>query len=146
MNATNSGSSLCCCLYTFHRPHQSNNMPGLQLLGFAGGHPAKITVDLSSPHSSLSESFMFQNAINSVLGPGGNYYIITSLSIPSEGGYYNSHRFQLAGSVTCQSDVILGNDWLSACRAVLRGNTLGRPASETALSLPEGHEWSQSGM
>jgi len=121
-------------------------MRHLRLIGITDGNPANITVDTTSPYSFVSEAFLFQNNINPILDKSGRNHRRASLSVPSVGGYYTSHEFCLVCSVTCKSDVVLGADWVSKCRPVLKDNTFGQPSPETIRSLTDGHTWIANGM
>ena len=97
-------------LCSFRCTSTPTHMQHLHLLGFAGGNPVVFDVDPSSPHSSISEVFLFRSDVNSLLNASGRRYQKISLSIPSLRGFYTSKDFTLLSSVVCDSDVVLGAD------------------------------------
>lgn len=102
-------------------------------------------VDLSSPHSSLTKSFLFQHNINPVLNARGHDVHRATLLIPSLGGFYTSSNFPLDGAMGGYGDVTLGTDWLSVCRPTSMMNSFGHPSPHTVDHLPGGHMWTASG-
>lgn len=128
------------------RPHSISNMHQLRVLGFADGNAAVFAIDSSSPHSSVSESFLFRCGINPILNASGVNTRRLTLLVPTAGGYYTSHKFHLTCSFKCGDDVILGRDWLSECRPNLGHNTLGHPAGHVTEGLPGNQRWTADGM
>lgn len=120
-------------------------MHRLRILGYAGGNPALFTVDPSYPRSSFAPAFLYRNDINPKLDSEGCHCQTLTLSVPSLGGYYTSANFPVIASVVNNCDVILGADWLSECKPVVRGNTFGHPAECTVDSMPDGHGWIANG-
>lgn len=121
-------------------------MHQLRVLGFADGNAAVFAIDSSSPHSSVSESFLFRCGINPILNASGVNTRRLTLLVPTAGGYYTSHKFHLTCSFKCGDDVILGRDWLSECRPNLGHNTLGHPAGHVTEGLPGNQRWTADGM
>ena len=120
-------------------------MNHLRILGFAGAHPAVFIVDLASPCSFISHGYLYSNDINPALDANGRLKQEITLSVPSLGGFYTSLCFPLSCSHAHDCDVILGQDWLTECRPVVRGNALGLPASANVEALPANHTWTSSG-
>ena len=135
----------CFVSFPSSDPVALSTMHPLRVLGTADGNPAVFVIDLSSPHSSVSEAFLFRSGINPLLNTSGCHYQKLTLSVPSLGGYYTSPCFSLAGSVMSKSDIVLGNDWISQCRPGFSGNALGCPANETVKTLPGAHKWTANG-
>lgn len=136
---------LSALLFNTKYVHSTSRMGHPRVLGFAEEKPAVISVDPSSPHSSIAEGFLFRNNINPIFDPSGRRKYKATLSIPSLGGFYTSRCFPMLCSVLCDTDVVIGRDWLSECRAVFRGNTFGHPAPATVSGLPDGHKWTANG-
>ena len=128
-----------------HSRPTTNTMGLLRLLGFSEGNPATIMVDTASPHSFISEEFLFQNNLNPFLDASGHNHRKASLSVPSMGGYYTSNHFLLLCSVTCESDIVLGADWLSQCRPVFSDNAFGCPSDDSIHRLAGSHGWAGDG-
>ena len=120
-------------------------MCSLCLLGFADRKPAGFIIDKSYPHSSISEAFLFQNNINTVLDSSGCNHQNITLSVPSLGGYYTSPHFPMQGSILCNSDMVLSADWLSQCQPTLCMNAFGQPVPDMVDNLTDGHTWTADG-
>lgn len=139
-------TQLCLLHFTYSLFSPLTSMPLLCILGLAAGKPAVFTVDPSLPLSFITHSFLFCHNINMVTVPNGRQQQKISLSIPSLGGYYNSVLFSLWCSFTSDCDVVLGRDWLSVCRPIIRGNIFSLPGTDTVDGLPEHHSWTADGM
>src|ERR1700679_1077678 len=73
--------------------------------------PAKLVAhNYAQSHASIN-----QNDMNPTLVHNGASYYDASLSMASKGGFYTSFDFRLTCSVSCQTNIILGADWLSRC-------------------------------
>lgn len=116
-----------------------------RLLGFVDGRPATFLVDPSSPHSTISRSFLFQNNVNATLNARGRDFHRATLLIPTLGGFYTSSSFYLLGAVGDDGDITLGADWLSFCRPTSNVNSFGHPSPDTVTHLPDGHMWTACG-
>ena len=138
-------TQLATLIVVFTLTQHATAMISLSILGLVDGKPAKISIDQACPSSSISGAFLYRNDMNPLLDSSGLNHQKVTLSTPSLGGYYTSSQLSLVYSVASGSDVVLGADWVSACRPLMCGNALTRPAPETVGNLPDGHTWTATG-
>jgi hypothetical protein len=123
----------------------SSTTMSIQLLGYADSNPCNFVVDRASPTSQVSTAFLFRTSLHCHLDSTGCQYARLTISVPSQGGVYTSTSLHLLTSATCAADVVLGADWLAACRVTTAVNVLLAPSQETVQMLSEGHRWSMNG-
>jgi hypothetical protein len=117
-----------------------------RILGYADAKPAVFEVDRATPRTHVSAAFLFHNSLNAQLNSAGVNCARLTIKVPSQGGYYTSLDLWLVCSVTQTADVVLGADWISACRATTMANVLRQPAQETLQTLPGEHNWVADGI
>jgi hypothetical protein len=123
----------------------SSTTMSLQLLGYTDSNHCNFVVDRASPTSEVSAAFLFRTSLHCHLDSTGCQYARLTISVPSQGGVYTSTNLHLSTSATCAADVVLGADWLAACRVTMAVNVLLAPSQDTVQMLPEGHQWSTNG-
>jgi hypothetical protein len=113
----------------------------LRVLGYADEKACTFALDPALPHSQVSPAFLFRNSLHPRLGTSGRACGILTVLVPSQGGYYTSENIRFAFNKTNGSDVVLGADWMSACRVMTAANTVLSPSLESVSRLPSGHVW-----
>jgi len=107
------------------------------------GVPARIKIDHTVPSSVLSLSFAGRHNIpRSVIANSSSVQYTASGPVvlaTTQGWIHSTQPFHVSFMTDC--DVLLGQDWVSACQPTLSYGYLQPPSAETVSKWPCGHIW-----
>jgi hypothetical protein len=120
-------------------------MNTLRMLGYANDKPCSLVLDRASPHCRVSSAFLFRNSLHARLNSSGCEFAQLDISVPTQGGYYAASQLTLACSVACDTDIVLGADWLPAPLVVTTTNFIRPPPADLLGIMPDGLVWKGDG-
>ena len=114
------------------------------LVGLISSVPVSVTIQPGVPTSTITLSAAYRLELLPLFDRSGLYTCNTSLSVPTNNGFYTSKVTLQCSHTPGECDIILGSDWTSACGATLctDGSGLVDPPHPAVTSLPPGHCWS----
>ena len=120
-------------------------MTTLDIHGFLFERRVTIHLDSSSPTSKISPSIAHALNLATIFVESGQLTCTANLVTPTIGGYYSSHLDFVVG-YNLPADIVLGADWIPACRpvldedhaslAIIRGPSTTTPVSRAFASFP----------
>ena len=116
--------------------------PTTPFAAFIGRSPVMILLDPTSENSCISPVLVHRLDLPCSFGISGVQLATANLNVPTDDGGYDSHlSFTVSYGLT--SNIILGNDWFTACKPILaddRSRFL-RPTPSTVENLQCPHSW-----
>ena len=130
------------CAHVLLFPSPTASMTTVPLSALIGQSPVTILLDNSSDGSRISPVLVQKLDIPCSFGKSGAQLATANLHVPTDDGGYDS-RLSFLVSYDLTSDIVLGNDWLTACEPILaddRSRFL-RPLPSIVDHLPPCHSW-----
>lgn len=103
-----------------------------------------MVVQPTTTMSTISFSTVYRLGLLPILNQFGHYVCDSSLSVPTDGGFYTSQiPLRCCHTPEEESDVVLGSDWVSVNGATFSadGSSIQDPSQSVVASLPGGYHW-----
>jgi len=116
--------------------------PTAPFAAFIRWSPVTILLDPTSENSRISPFLVHRLDLPCSFGISGVQLATANLNVPTDGGGYDSH-LSFTVSYGLASDIILGNDWFTACKPILADDRscFLRPTLSTVENLQSPHLW-----
>lgn len=113
------------------------------LAGLINSSTVSVVVEPMTTMSTISLSPVYRLGLLPLFNRFGRYSCETSLSVPTNGGFYTCRMSLNCCHAPGESDITLGSDWVFASGADFRNGGCGLPdpPQSAIASLPEGYHW-----